>query len=66
MMLLAACADGTGIGPQASLQDPNQLTIHDTTAQVPTGAPGPALDWWTVDGDEQLNQLIRGGLKWAL
>ncbi len=62
-MLLAACADGTGIAPQASLQDPNQLSIHETTASVPAGVPWPALDWWTRYGDEQLNQLIREGLN---
>ena len=51
-LLLAGCANFSGIEPQAQLRDPATLHVDATTDVVV-----PA-QWWRGFGDEQLNRLV--------
>lgn len=51
-LLLAGCANLTGIEPQAQLRDPASLSLPaDAQASVPT-------QWWRGFGDAQLDRLV--------
>ena len=58
---LAACADMSGIDPQATLRDPATLGL----ATTPVASPQTALptDWWRGFGDAQLNALVEQALR---
>ena len=59
-VLLAACADMSGIHTEAALRSPQQLglgTEPSTADQAATVAPVDAM-WWKALGDERLNQLV--------
>ena len=54
---LSACADLSGVSPQAKALDADALGL---TAQANASASTPAIDpqWWRAFGDDQLNQLV--------
>ncbi|MEO7108124.1 MAG: efflux transporter outer membrane subunit [Rhodoferax sp.] len=53
---LSACADLSGISPQAKALDGNALGLAATTGQASTMAIDP--QWWRAFGDAQLDQLV--------
>jgi len=57
VLLLAACADPSGIAPRASLVSPESLGLTHTDTL------GVAPSWWTQYGDAQLNALIAQALR---
>jgi NodT family efflux transporter outer membrane factor (OMF) lipoprotein len=50
-LLLAGCANMSGIEPQAKLREPTTLALGAGEALVPA-------QWWRGFGDEQLNRLV--------
>ncbi len=66
LVLLAGCADMSGISSQAHLRDAESLGLgadvaHDVIAQIDTNTVDP--QWWLAFGDAQLNALIDQALK---
>ncbi len=56
-MLLAGCANFSGIDPQAKLREP-------TGPDAATEAVAPvAPDWWREFGDERLDALVEEALR---
>lgn len=59
---LSACADFSGIAPQARLTEPQALGLGAGT--LPPGAETRAItQWWTRFGDAQLNALVAQALQ---
>ena len=58
---LAACADMSGIDPQATLRDPATLGLVTPTATSPHKLV--PTDWWRGFGDAQLNTLVAQALQ---
>ena len=58
-LVLAGCANMSGIQPQATLRDPASLHLDVDSGAV---MPVPA-QWWRGFGDEQLNRLIEQALS---
>jgi NodT family efflux transporter outer membrane factor (OMF) lipoprotein len=57
---LSACADFSGIAPQAQMTNPQTLGLGTAA----TGTDMPALaQWWTLFGDAQLNKLVAQALQ---
>lgn len=57
--LLAGCAGGGGLKPQARLRDANALQATATFARAEVSpAAWPARDWWRRYGDAQLDRLV--------
>lgn len=56
---LAACADMSGIAPQATPLDSASLGLASGTGQA---VPAISAEWWREFGDEQLNGLIARAL----
>jgi NodT family efflux transporter outer membrane factor (OMF) lipoprotein len=54
---LSACADMSGIKPQASLRDAASLGLPAGSEAAPVAA-----DWWRAFGDDQLNRLVAQAL----
>ena len=61
--VLAACADMSGIAPQASMRDAASVGLP-TAVSVSTPDSAPlAANWWQALGDAQLNQLVAQALS---
>ncbi|MES3003571.1 MAG: efflux transporter outer membrane subunit [Pseudomonadota bacterium] len=58
-LLLAGCANMSGIAPQATMRDAASVGLASNEAKT----VAPAAEWWREFGDEQLNQLIAQALK---
>jgi NodT family efflux transporter outer membrane factor (OMF) lipoprotein len=59
LALLAGCASGGGLVPQAKLGDASKLSARAALASAPLSpAAWPARDWWKRYGDGQLDALI--------
>jgi len=57
---LSACADFSGIAPQARMTNPQTLGLGTATAE--TALPTPP-QWWTLFGDAQLDTLVAQALQ---
>lgn len=60
---LAACADMSGIDPQANLRDPAALGLAAPTAATASQQAVLPTDWWRGFGDTQLNTLVEKALR---
>jgi len=62
-VLMAACASGDGLHPDAQPQDPSVLGAKDSLAALPATADGwPVGAWWRTYGDPQLDLLVGAAL----
>lgn len=58
-IVLAGCADMSGLAPTAKLTNPDRLASSRTLGEVPIEAKSwPAPNWWKAFGDQGLDQLI--------
>lgn len=59
---LGACADFSGVAPQARMTEPQDLGLGARTSASSTTTPAPT-PWWTQFGDAQLNVLVVQALQ---
>jgi NodT family efflux transporter outer membrane factor (OMF) lipoprotein len=59
-LVLAGCANTSGIEPQAKLRDAASLNLPQAGAQTQERI---AAEWWRAFGDEQLNRLVAQALE---
>ncbi|MDB5870591.1 MAG: efflux system, outer rane lipoprotein NodT [Ramlibacter sp.] len=57
-LVLAGCANMSGIEPQARMRDAQSVGLAPASASF-----APAAQWWREFGDEQLDQLIAQALQ---
>ena len=61
---LSACADFSGIAPQARLTEPQTLGLGTSAPTTSTASDAAAKpQWWTRFGDAQLNTLVAQALQ---
>ena len=61
---LSACADFSGIAPQARLTEPQTLVLGTSAPTTSTASDAAAKpQWWTRFGDAQLNTLVALALQ---
>jgi outer membrane protein TolC len=62
-VLIAGCANMSGLSPQSSPTDANRLEASQSLADTPVSAAAwPGDDWWIAYADPQLDQLIAEAL----
>lgn len=59
---LSACADFSGIAPQARMTEPQTLGLGASAAPIGAASPSNAT-WWTTFGDAQLDALVAQALQ---
>ena len=59
---LSACADFSGIAPQARMTEPQALGLGTSTVAAGNATPTNPM-WWTHFGDAQLNGLVAQALR---
>jgi NodT family efflux transporter outer membrane factor (OMF) lipoprotein len=63
-LLVAGCANLSGITPQAQLRDAQSLGLAKAGATAAAAsAKAPAPQWWRDYGDEELNRLVELALQ---
>lgn len=62
LLVLAGCADSSGITPSATILQAGTMPIEQSAAAPVSDAAWPDVAWWTGYQDPQLDVLIREGL----